>query len=301
MKKLVLLAVATSVSTTLYAENTALEVYGKANLSFQMADEGEGSFSELKSNASRVGVQGQYALEGNLEAFYQIEWQVDLSDISGSDNISARNQFVGLRGDLGELTLGRRDTMLKLSQGKIDQFNDYEADIKAVWKGENRLGDNVSYISPAFNNFRVGVTYLAEDEPEGDSGVSAAVFYGDEELKQGNLYASLAMDEDVAGYDIVRLSAQYKFDSLVLGAMLQEQELQDGGSEKQGWMVSGAFKHDKLTYKAQYQALEDDYTASVGADYKLGSKTKAFIFYTAQEWDSKEDKSWLAVGLEHKF
>lgn len=301
MKKLVLLAIATGVSTALYAENNALEIYGKANLSFQMADEGDGSFSELKSNASRVGIQGQYALEGNLQAFYQIEWQVDLADLSGSDNISARNQFIGLKGELGELTIGRRDTMLKLSQGKIDQFNDYEADIKAIWKGENRLGDNISYISPVVSNLRFGLTYLAEGSPEGDNGISAAVFYGDQELKQGNLFASLAMDKDVAGYDIVRVAAQYKLGNLVLGSMLQEQELQEDGTEKQGWMVSGAYKHDKLTYKAQYQALEDDFSASVGADYKLGSKTKAFMFFTAQEWESKEDKSWLAVGLEHKF
>jgi predicted porin len=64
---------------------------------------------------------------------YLFEWQVDLTDNSDSDNIQSRNQYVGLKGDLGTFLLGRNDTVLKNSQGKIDLFSDYVADLKGLW------------------------------------------------------------------------------------------------------------------------------------------------------------------------
>ena len=79
----VLLILLVSISSLSWANSEFITVYGKANVSAQYADEGEGSFTELKSNASRIGVKGEQALDGDLSVFYQVEWQVDLADISG--------------------------------------------------------------------------------------------------------------------------------------------------------------------------------------------------------------------------
>ena len=98
------LAMATAAfSAVSYAD--PVTVYGKANISAQSADEGQGSFTELKSNASRFGVKGDLKLENELEVLYLFEWQVDLADESGSDNIKSRNQYVGLRGNFGTVLL----------------------------------------------------------------------------------------------------------------------------------------------------------------------------------------------------
>ncbi|MFT4995406.1 MAG: putative porin, partial [Paraglaciecola sp.] len=109
---------ATVFAATSYADPVTL--YGKANVSAQAADEGQGDFTELKSNASRVGVKGEVKLDNNIEVLYLLEWQVDLADNSGSDNIKSRNQYVGLKGNFGTVLVGRNDTVLKKSQGKID-------------------------------------------------------------------------------------------------------------------------------------------------------------------------------------
>ena len=37
------------------------------------------------------------------------------------------------------------------AQGKLDLFNDLEGDIKNTFKGENRLGNSVSYASNSYN------------------------------------------------------------------------------------------------------------------------------------------------------
>ena len=122
-KKLSVILIASSLSAVSAAD--PITVYGKANISAQISDEGEGSFTELKSNASRFGVTGNLELDDGLEVLYVLEWQVDLANASGSDNINSRNQYVGLKGGFGTVLLGRNDTVLKRSQGNIDQFNDY--------------------------------------------------------------------------------------------------------------------------------------------------------------------------------
>lgn len=284
-----------------------VEVYGKANLSLQSSDEGEGSFTEVKSNASRIGLKGSHDLGDGLTVIYKAEFQVDLDgDSAKGDSITDRNQYVGLAGNFGEVLLGKNDTMLKQSQGKVDLFSDLNGDIKSLWKGENRMADTLSYKSPKFSNFQVGVTYIAEDAVDADDGVSVAVFYGDAKLKKTNLFASVAVDSDVNGYDITRATVQGKVSGVVLGAMLQTQEKVDGSDEMDGFMLSAKYKMDKITFKGQYQAADfkdgDDKSGiTVGADYSLAKSTKLYAFYTTFDMDSGEDQNYLAAGIEYKF
>src|SRR5690606_27096778 len=112
-----------------------VDVYGKANISVQDTDEAGVSEVELKSNASRFGVKGNEDLGDGLKVIYQFEWGVN-PDSSG-DNISARNQFVGLAGSFGTLKVGRNDTALKTAQGDFDLFNDLSGDIGSILNGEN--------------------------------------------------------------------------------------------------------------------------------------------------------------------
>ena len=294
-------------SLSLSAFAADVEVYGKANLSLQSSDEGEGSFTEVKSNASRIGLKGSHDLGDGLTVIYKAEFQVDLDgDSAKGDSIADRNQYVGLAGSFGEFLLGKNDTMLKQSQGKVDLFSDLNGDIKNLWKGENRMADTLSYKSPQFNNFQVGVTYIAEDAVDAEDGVSVAVFYGDAKLKKSTVFASIAVDSDVKGYDITRATLQGKISGVVLGAILHTQEKIDGSAEMDGFMVSAKYKINKITFKGQYQAADfkdgDDKSGiTVGADYSLAKSTKLYTFYTTFDMDSGEDQDYLAAGIEYKF
>ncbi len=301
------IAVALLSALSLSAFAADVEIYGKANLSLQSSDEGEGSFTEVKSNASRIGLKGTHDLGDGLTVIYKAEFQVDLDgDSASGDSITDRNQYVGLAGSFGEVLLGKNDTMLKQSQGKVDLFSDLNGDVKSLWKGENRMKDTVSYKSPSFNNFQVGVTYIAEDSVDAEDGVSVAIFYGDAKLKKSKVFASVAIDSEVNNYDITRATVQGKVAGVVLGAMVQTQEKIDGSAEMDGFMVSAKYKMDKITFKGQYQAAnfkdgDDKSGITIGADYSLAKSTKLYTFYTSFDMDSGEDQDYLAAGIEYKF
>lgn len=305
VKSTLTLALLSSMSLSTMAADVNL--YGKANVSFQSSDKGDGSYTEIKSNASRIGFKGTHKLNDDLKVVYKAEFQVDLDgDSAKGDSITDRNQYIGLKGNFGEVLLGKNDSMLKQSQGKVDLFNDLNGDIKNLWKGDNRLANTLTYKTPKFNQFQVGVTYVAEESPEGENAYSIAALYGDKNLKKTKVFASVALDSDVKGYDVRRATVQGKVAGVTLGAIYQHQEKQDGSGKLNGVVVSAKYSVDKVTFKGQYQTAnadggDDKSGLSVGADYKLAKSTKLYTFYTTFDMDSGSDEDYLAVGIEYKF
>jgi predicted porin len=299
-------------STTLLAANTMaaddsklLQLYGKVNVAAVAVDDGDDISTDVVSNASRFGAKGEYKLDNGLTAVYKYEWQVNIDD--KEDNLTARDQYLGLKGKFGTVLLGQMDTALKLSQGKIDLFSDYQGDIKRVWKGENRMKDTVAYRSPSFNNIRVNISYIAQGgDADADHGVSASATYGDAKLKKSKFYGAVAIDSKVKGYDTVRLVGSAKLGSFKVGVAVQQQENIESGAETDGFFTSLAYRFEDYTFKGQYQMADTDggddkSVVSLGLDYKLASKTKAYTWYSIFDNDSAQDKSYFAVGLEHKF
>jgi len=283
-----------------------VKIYGKANLSLQSSDDGEGRYTEVKSNASRIGFTGKQALNDDLTLLYKAEFGVDLDgDSNKGDSITDRTQYIGLSGSFGEVLVGNNNTMIKQAQGKIDLFNAYNADIKSLFKGENRMSDTVTYKTPSYNGFKLGVQYLAADSTEGDDAVSIGVFYGDKYLKKSQLYAAVAVDSDVKGYDITRFVIQGKLAGFVLAGMAQTQE-SASGAEMDGILLSAKYGIDKWTLKSQFQMAEHDSgedksAFSLGADYKFTKNTKLYSFYSTFDMDSDADQDYLALGLEFSF
>ncbi len=300
MKMLKTLAAASILATIASPAIANPTVYGKVNVTVQNSEVDGEAITELKSNASRLGFKGTQRLEGGLEVFYKYELQVDVSDESGANNLKSRNQFIGIRGSFGELTLGRNDTMLKQSQAKFDVFSDLEADIKKLWKGENRMNDSITYKTPKFNNLQFGISYILDEETD-DAATSMSVTFGDSSLKKDNIYLAFAIDNDVKNYDAKRITAGTKVSGVILGAMYQTQENTITGDDKSGFALNAQYKMGKYNVKGQYQSMEDDNGFSVGVDRKLGKNTKAFAYYTSFNFDLDEDENYLALGLEQKF
>ncbi len=313
-KTLLASALATATLASAHAADP-LTVYGKLNVTAQSNDIQGESETTIQSNASRFGVKGAFELSSSLEAFYTVEYEVDTGDDS-KENFKARNQFVGLRGNFGEVSVGRNDTMLKKSQGKVDQFNDLSGDLKNLFKGENRLAQTATYVTPSLSGFKFGATYAASgdsDQLEQD-GYSLAAMYGDSGLKKSPIYASIAYDSDVKGYQVARATVQGKLAGFKLGAMYQQEEKvyaydEEGvvnpfdGDSYSGYLVSAAYTIDAIVLKAQFQDMEEKGDSwSVGGDYKLGKPTKLFAFYSSRSYESKtEDDNFIGLGLEHKF
>jgi predicted porin len=155
--------------------------------------------------SNRVGVKGSEDLGNGLKAVYQVEFGVQLADTngnvaSGGDNVTMRNSFVGLAGDWGTFLVGRHDTPLKISTGKLDLFSDTMADYNGTVGFQDIRADNVvAYISPSFSGLSFAGAVVAPGGTElGGSNINAdslaeayslALIY-----KNGPWYASAAYE-----------------------------------------------------------------------------------------------------------
>ena len=285
-------------------------VYGKLWISIESQKTASGTEVDMVSNASRLGIKGSMDFGEGIEAIYQAEYEVDpvdgTADESKDRTFKQRNSFVGLKGSMGTIFLGKHDTATKRSQKKIDLFNDLAGDIKNILQGENRMSDLVGYTTPKMNGFSAtfnaikGTEGLGEDSI-GDS-TSTSLSYDSE-----NFYIALAFDSELKGYDSTRLTLQIPFSRSQLGIMFQESEKLSTGEEEDGYVISFSQKvGNKGTLKFQQtesdMKLDSGKQFSFGYDYKLSSKAKVFYFFTDLNGnqDSKE-KEIHGAGFEYKF
>jgi predicted porin len=197
-KKLLTLAIAAALAAPAIAPSTASAeaiVYGKVNVSIDYADvknvvlptyglvngslaktaDGEdftgwgmssNGYIPGEGRASRLGLKGSEDLGNGLKAIYQLEFGVNLNDTndnvtSNSDSITYRNSFVGLAGDWGTLLMGRHDTPMKISTGKLDLFADTMADYNGTVGFRDLRADNaVAYMSPSMSGFQLAAAII---------------------------------------------------------------------------------------------------------------------------------------------
>ena len=314
MKKILLVLVVTSLlSSTALASNHIF--YGKANLSINRTDQNNTNDVDLNSNASRIGVNGSKPISDNLKAVYQIEYEIFLDDGTDSDEdeFKQRNSFIGLEGDFGKVIVGKHDTLVKLAQGKVDQFNDLSnGDIKNLLQGENRASNIIIYTSPVYNGFTTKFAFVPDEEPtENDDMISASIRY-----QLGSLTLNAAHEDgrtiDSTVDSLTRVTAEYKFDNLSLGVLYQKAD--EINNDQDAFIFSGNYKlKDGLIAKFQYGESDDEEEKTkqiaVGADFKLNKQVKLFTYYSdISDYRSIDagvasynDNQTIAAGLEVKF
>ena len=294
----------------LYLQSEEPTVYGKLWISVESQDTASGTEVDMVSNASRLGVKGSMDFGEGIEAIYQAEYEVDpvdgTADESKDRTFKQRNSFVGLKGSMGTIFLGKHDTATKKSQKKIDLFNDLAGDIKNILQGENRMSDLVGYTTPKINGFSATFNAIKGTEGLGDDSIgdsTSTSFSYDSE----NFYIALAFDSELKGYDSTRLTLQIPFNRSQLGIMLQDSEKLSTGVEEDGYVISFSQKvGDKGTLKFQQaesdMKLDSGKQFSFGYDYKLSSKAKAFFFFTDLSGDNtSKEKEITGIGFEFKF
>ena len=294
----------------LYLQSEEPTVYGKLWISVESQDTASGTEVDMVSNASRLGIKGSMDFGEGIEAIYQAEYEVDpvdgTADESKDRTFKQRNSFVGLKGSMGTIFLGKHDTATKKSQKKIDLFNDLAGDIKNILQGENRMSDLIGYTTPEINGFSATFNAIKGTEGLGDDSIgdsTSTSFSYDSE----NFYIALAFDSELKGYDSTRLTLQIPFNRSQLGIMFQDSEKLSTGVEEDGYVISFSQKvGDKGTLKFQQaesdMKLDSGKQFSFGYDYKLSNKAKAFFFFTDLSGDNtSKEKEITGIGFEYKF
>ena len=294
----------------LYLQSEEPTVYGKLWISVESQDTASGTELDMVSNASRLGIKGSMDFGEGIEAIYQAEYEVDpvdgTADESKDRTFKQRNSFVGLKGSVGTIFLGKHDTATKKSQKKIDLFNDLAGDIKNILQGENRMSDLIGYTTPKINGFSATFNAIKGTQGLGDDSIgdsTSTSFSYDSE----NFYIALAFDSELKGYDSTRLTLQIPFNRSQLGIMFQDSEKLSTGVEEDGYVISFSQKvGDQGTLKFQQaesdMKLDSGKQFSFGYDYKLSNKAKAFFFFTDLSGDNtSKEKEITGIGFEYKF
>lgn len=296
-KNIIALAVAAAISAPV-AMAGAPTVYGKLHMAIQSDAKSSDAGMTTDSVASRFGIKGSEDLGNGLKAVYKIEYGINLDAAKNSP--AARNQYIGLKGGFGTVLMGTHDTPLKMIQTS-DLFNDGISDNSKVIKssskgGEVRASNVIAYVSPSFSGVKIiaaGVAGEGADSSLTDT-TSVALAYGS---KKKGLYLAAAMDSTDGADDVTRVAAQYKANGLVVNAMTHNQ----GG--KDAIVLNAGYKMGKMMPKIKWADNSGDvdgtYT-SVGLDYSLGKKTKAYIDLLSRD-SAAGDFSSTTVGLIHKF
>ena len=341
-RNLLALAVGAAVAMPGVALADAATIYGRMDLSLDRvtidkddssANE-DGSNWEVNSHASRFGVKGDADLGNGLKAIYRIEWGVS-GEGDGAD-LSQRNRYVGLAGDFGSVILGKTDTPMKTSQGKVDQFDNYGADIARTVTGEVRASNIVIVTSPKIADaltFKVALIPGEENDSDDASDTNvedglADAWSASAVFSNNVVYAAFAIDDNVAGWDTYRGVAQISVGKVKLGAVVtiaeQDSDAEDGADadEKTGLVLSIAIPvGQKVTLKGQVGSSTFDNnedapdneeikkaSLTIGADYNFTKQTKAYAFLDSYAidtdsvaLDSTRTEVTLSVGMQHKF
>lgn len=269
MKRPVLLALTASLAATGAAPALAgfPTVYGKINVSANQYDLEKIDFApgtaantfvavgatdvtdeldngSIESNASRLGIRGDFDVAEGLTAIYRLEYGTDADNgSSGGQTFSQRNIFGGLQGSFGTVIAGKNDSPLKTAQtnavttGDIDRFNDLPlADLGTYLVGEFRPDNVVQYTSPVLLggllvniasvqleetgvDATAGSTISKQDDNNFGSGASASISYG-----KARWFVALAADENVATTDAIRLVGEAILGPVSIGAVYQTAE-----------------------------------------------------------------------------
>ncbi|GAA4877734.1 porin [Ferrimonas pelagia] len=289
--------------------NTA-DIYGRLVLTMQANEIAGDSETKIASHSSRFGVRGGHEISAGLEAIYQAEFGMG---VTSSTSFSNRNQFVGLKGDFGMTTIGRRDTALKMSRGSVEQFLTYDGDLNKTMGGEVRADQQVSYSTPVIADLLRGeVTYLADDG-NGEHGASMAAMLGDPRYAKQPFYAAVAYDSEVANRNILRLTVGGKIAGVEVGAIYSDEEIVNegdsagaSGASGDAFLVSAGYDLGQYRIMAQYSDGDvpgkANTTYTLGGEYRLSKQLRVNAYYSGVEFDSRdEDDRYLAAGLRYDF
>ena len=282
-----------------YQANADINFYGKINVSLEDVDSKTSDETEFKNNASRVGVKGSYDLSSGLKLSFQIEEEIDPTDLraDGDKVFKERNTFVAASGDFGKLYAGTHDTVFKQSQLKIDLFNDTRADIKYILRGENRMDSFIGYTSPdLIDGLNLTVNSIRQSSGNGES---MALRYS-----KNNVKAAFAIDQNVKGYDGERFSIMVPVGEVDLGLLYQSSKKLSSSKSFSGHVIS---MKKKISNKGSIyiQNAKSDMRIlsgkqnSIGYTHQINKSTKVFVHYS--KLNGEGETTLISAGAEYKF
>lgn len=309
-----------------------LTVYGQARLSVDhnSADgfggkEGTG----LKSNASRLGVQGTIPTTiADTSVIYRAEMRYGAADEKDAE-IEWREGYAGLQGGWGKLRAGRLTTHYKSSYTKIEPWTDNAPQGRQSGRQgashfhSSYFNNALEYQTPSFNGFHGAVWYSTQfDDENGEMhnagpltdfvdgrAAGAGVRYTGKSLMVSadmiDIDADQILDDRLSNDSGWQLAARYKTGPFTVAGLYEDVE--DIGLGKNLWL-NGIYRIGKTRLIASYGQNRDAEvfgdkdidTWSLGAKYDLTDKSELFAAYVTRD-DEDDRYNTITVGINAKF
>ncbi len=316
-KNIIALAIAAAVAAPV--ANAAPTVYGQINLAVQSnakvgkpdhfkADQGV----TIGSIASRLGFKGTADLGHGLKAIYKLEYGITPDE--KTQNIAARNSYVGLSGGFGTALVGRHDSPVKMVEPS-DLFNDGMLDNGRMSNtgllnksgGEDRFSNVLAYVSPTFSGVKLIGAVVGNENAGTKNGLtnaySVAALYGSK--KKGLFLSAVYEAANETFYNAVgtksnfgRLSAQYRVAGLVANAFYQASTNDTGAVAARAAVAAVPGNAGTAAVAAKAATTTNGNSIVVSVGYKVGNFLPK-IKYSQDGGDLKGTA--LGLGVDYKL
>jgi len=266
----------------------------------------------MASNSSRIGVKGSEDLGNGLKAGYLIEWSVGMD---GTAALGARNRYVTLSGGFGTILIGKKDTPMKTLGRKVDLFGERYADTRQLTRShariDNRLSNQVSYVSPNMSGFQAALAYIIDNDNGGagadnddENALSASGIYANGPVLVGAAYTKIMQQSLAEDEKDWRLAGSYKMGAVrIVGSYT---DVSDGNAVASNdynvWQLGGAFAMGNNTIKVQYSDKSEGVDGSddganvwaLGFEHKMSKRTMVYADYGRLNNDAGSDIGFMA-------
>lgn len=336
MKKLLAIAVAAALvapaaamaDTTLYGKLHASVGAVKTTNAGGVANANT-SVNAVESHSSRFGIKGATALDNGMEATYGLEYGIDLDgEGTAATGVSSRNTFVGLKGNFGEVRVGKHDTPAKLATAGLDNFADtYAAMENIIATDGHRVNNAVAYINK-FGPVGFAAAHSTSPlgaEPAGNAN-TAMVNYsngpwyaglGNTSIQNVGKTTNLGLGWKAEAGHNVGLVYEVAKGATTAGAG-ETAGIPGANVKDKNVYLAGGYKMGNVTLKAGYGESKRSGAAlgsngkekqtTLGVDYSLGKKTALYLLHNDDKNTNKTETSAdatrvkaTAVGLVTEF
>lgn len=320
-KKLLAVAIAAAVAApfSAMADEGNVTIYGQANVSVDLIDNGANNSDNVSSNQSVFGIQGSEPLGNGISAVFHWDAFVGVDDgqedVGGSGSFfgASRDSWVGLAGGFGTVALGAQGRPWKTSTNNLDPFINTVADYGGIVGNVNGfaldtgIGNSIIWFGPNVNGFSWHLQYGADEADTGDRQFGAQGNY-----TNGPLYVTLAYDKQEGTFagDVTswKVGASYTFMEALTITGIYDNIADDGIGfvERDAWYLAGTYKFGNNAIKAAYANadstdLADDLNADDGANYfavglyhTFSKRTEVYGLYSRV---NNEDEGSYGLGF----
>jgi predicted porin len=270
-------------------------LYGKARLYLKMSENAAGvEEKSLESYSSRLGIKGSRDLDNGLSALYHFEFSIDADHGGGAANgdddlFGARLGTAGLKGDFGQVLIGRQYTATyQLTTGVHDPFNSGTGGDLYDDGVANRVGDAISYVNK-FGPVTFGAAIIAANGSDTLTDVTDIAV----SVPVGPVTLSVASTNYDGGSSPTAFNIGWNGDGMSVNVGLIQTD--DGSAEEDRTMITGKFDLASGTVLVQFQddGLNDGFAAEYS--HNLGKGVSAFIGIAAG--DIEDDTTNLGLHV----